>query len=483
MPTATIPTPREVFNPPPEKTAFTETATLELVEASGATGRRMRVQLITPGWGSSGYYSEAVLKEAARQRVFPAGTTMYIDHQTLSESVDRIHGERSMKDLAARFTSDAVWDDNAKALVAPQVEAFGPWRPVLAEMKDHVGVSIRSFGMAEMGEAEGRTGPIVKSIDYAQSVDFVAEAGRGGRILQLLESARADLGEARNVGQWLEARLHLAFTEIADHMYGEGRLSRDERIALSSAISDALTGFATRVEAEAPQLLARDLWQGPEASEQAETSLGGTDGDAPPPGGDTIDAAEAAAAATPPVPAAPAAGSTADPSAPPVDVEIQESKEDTMTDTPGAGTAPPSLPTVRQATEAELAETRRELAQTRARERARIILGESLRDQWVPPSTVTRITESLLAALPLTQEMKLDEAELSKRVVRELSQAEAEIAEALGAAGLGRPRDLGHISDPTLGGLGQDQIDARLEESFRSLGLSESATKTAVKGR
>ena len=66
------------------------------------------------------------------------------------------------------------------------------------------------------------------------------------------------LQEARNVGEWLEARIHLMFTEIADGMFGDGRLTRDERIALSSAIGDALDAFRAQVESAAAQLYTRD---------------------------------------------------------------------------------------------------------------------------------------------------------------------------------------------------------------------------------
>lgn len=71
------------------------------------------------------------------------------------------------------------------------------------------------------------------------------------------------LQEARNVGEWLEARLHLMFTEIADGMFGEGRLTREERISLSSAIGGALDAFRSAVEAGAKQLYSRDPWSEP----------------------------------------------------------------------------------------------------------------------------------------------------------------------------------------------------------------------------
>ena len=75
-----------------------------------------------------------------------------------------------------------------------------------------------------------------------------------------------NLREARNVGEWLEARLHLMFTEIADEMFGQGRLTRDERIALSSAIGGALDAFRSTVEGSAAQLYQRDPYQEPESS-------------------------------------------------------------------------------------------------------------------------------------------------------------------------------------------------------------------------
>lgn len=71
------------------------------------------------------------------------------------------------------------------------------------------------------------------------------------------------LQEAANTGAWLESRLHLMFTEIADNMFGEGYLTRDERIALSSAIGAALEAFRAEVEATAAQLYQRARWQEP----------------------------------------------------------------------------------------------------------------------------------------------------------------------------------------------------------------------------
>lgn len=225
---------------------------------------RLLIHLITPGWGSSGFYPQDVLEAAGRDRVFPAGTHMYIDHPAESEQYDR--PERTIKDLAAVLVEDAHWDAAAGGLVA-EARVFSHWRAPLAEMADVIGVSIRGTADSEIGEAEGRRGRIMKRLDEGISVDFVTHAGRGGKVAQVIESARVRVQEARNAGQWIESRIHRDFTVLADEMAGEGRLTREERITLSSAIGDALAAFVAKVEAEAPQLYQRDVWDEPDPRE------------------------------------------------------------------------------------------------------------------------------------------------------------------------------------------------------------------------
>lgn len=244
-----------------ESTAFATAATP--AEGPG----RILVQLITPGWGSSGYYSQDLLEAAGRDRIWPAGTHMYVDHPAESEMFDR--PERTVKDLAAVLTEDARWDADAGALVA-EARVFSHWRQPLAEMADVIGVSIRGSADGDIGEAEGRTGKVFTRLTHGESVDFVTRAGRGGKVAQVIESARHRVTEARNVGQWVESRIHRDFTVLADEMFGDGRLTREERITLSGGIGDALAAFVARIEADAPGLYERDVWdQAPEARSAA----------------------------------------------------------------------------------------------------------------------------------------------------------------------------------------------------------------------
>lgn len=159
---------------------------MKLREAGTAvkqSGGRYLIQLITPGKGSSGTYTEESLKQAGVDRVFKAGTLMMIDHAT--DEQETLRPEGSIRDLAAVLDEDARWDDRAGALVA-EAKVFDHWRPILEGMKDHIGVSIRAAGEVE----ETADGRVVTKITEARSVDFVTKAGRGGKILEILESER-----------------------------------------------------------------------------------------------------------------------------------------------------------------------------------------------------------------------------------------------------------------------------------------------------
>lgn len=249
---------------------ITESSTAFTATPVEGTKTDFLIDLITPGWGSSGYYSAKVLEQAAKDGVFSAGIHMHLDHQSLEDQIAQPAG--SLKDFAAFLREEAIW--NGEAIQAP-VRAFSPYAPLLNEMKDVIGVSIRASAEVSQGEAEGRRGQIIDKLVEINTVDFVTHAGRGGKIVAVLESALGDtltsavamarLKEARNIGQWMESRLHLELTRIADDMFGDGRLTREERISLSSAIGQALTTFASQLEDEQPQLYTRDLWEEPTA--------------------------------------------------------------------------------------------------------------------------------------------------------------------------------------------------------------------------
>lgn len=165
---------------------------VKLNEAATASDRksgRMTIQVLTPGWGSSGYYSKDVCEAAAD--LVAVGTQMYLDHPHQDGSGLDVHGNRSIRDLAAVITEAGHWDDGAQAVIA-EATVTAPYRDFLADenLAPHIGLSIRGSASDVIeGEAEGRTGQLIESVAAITSVDFVSRAGRGGKVLQVLESA------------------------------------------------------------------------------------------------------------------------------------------------------------------------------------------------------------------------------------------------------------------------------------------------------
>lgn len=484
------------------------------VATSEATsGRRQRIELITPGWGSSAYYPQDVLEAAGAAGVFPAGTHMYFDHRRGDGSRLDERGNRSLRDLAAVLAEAAVWDpaggeDGTGALVA-EATVFGPYHELLGdqEFTESIGVSVTAVAEVEKGTAEGRPGTIVKQLVEGRSVDFVTRAGRGGRIVQILESAAVEVEESRNVGQWIESRIHRDFTVTADDMAGEGRLTREERISLSAAIGDALNAFVTRLEADQPQLYTRDLWDNPtdtvatameshrrgirrtsEASvndrrEQLDTAVREpfTDSDEDwawvrdfdedkglvwfERGGTSVGTFEQAftiadddasvsltgdpvevTVRTTYVPVDPAGRTT------------EESEEDTMAE---VTIEEAELNGLRedagrvQTVESERDELRTENAQLRAREsavtHARTRVTEANGD--LAPATVDRIVASATATVPLTEAGELDTAALDTAVDSARTTEESYLAGLAESSGTGTPRGFGRTHQP-----GKDEV-------------------------
>lgn len=173
-------------------------------------GKRYRVRLIEgPRWGSSGYYTTEALDSAPS--LFE-GRKAYLDHPTATETTDR--PERSLRDLVGHYENVAREPDGVWGELVP--------RPHMAELvaslasNNDLDVSIRAMAEAAPGEVDGRSGLIIRRLTDARSVDLVTEAGAGGRVYELIESARQE----------------------PDHEVVE-RLARDRRDQVQRAVQDA----------------------------------------------------------------------------------------------------------------------------------------------------------------------------------------------------------------------------------------------------
>ena len=152
------------------------------------------VKAIAAGRGSSGYYGEQMLEQAAP--LFN-DVQMFWDHPSVDEEANR--PERSLRDLAGVFT-------NARYDTAPDgpgvygiARVFAPFREALREMAPYIGLSIYGFGTSEPGEVDGEQVDVV-TLEEIRSVDFVTLPGAGGKVLALFESMRHKEGSMEHEG-------------------------------------------------------------------------------------------------------------------------------------------------------------------------------------------------------------------------------------------------------------------------------------------
>lgn len=486
----------------PDQQALTER--VPLAEAAGGQtpkGRRFRARIIAGDvQGSSGFYPAKMLKRDAA--VFREGLPVFLDHPGATESYDR--PERSVRDLAGRLATTAVYERDG---LYADVEVYPHWAPVVEAMAGDIGMSIRASGTVEPSQEEGVRGPIVTALTEAASVDFVTAAGAGGKIVALLESARAQSGdllrkavdtrvipksdaevedtrltEARNVAAWLESRIHSLFTQIADDMYGEGHLTRDERITCSGAIGDALQAFTSRIEADAAHLYQRDLWDDPEPAP-----------------------AEVSETAAPIVPAPPAAtleesrmSGTNQQGAPEGGASTETEVTEAVTATARAAVAEAerdqyrasaqALTEAQQAQaraiaerDAAVAESRRLVANDAARRAVSRLVAESGLPGEIGALVAPRVESAVLDRVPLNESGQPNGQALDAAIVAAIEAERTYAARLLEAHGVGDPRGLGATEGTET--LSESDFNTAMESVFTGVGLNADVAKAAAKGR
>ncbi|MET9339267.1 hypothetical protein [Nonomuraea sp. NPDC003804] len=473
---------------------------VSLAEAAGGQapkGRKFRARIIAGDvQGSSGYYPAAMLKRDAG--VFREGLPVFLDHPGATESYDR--PERSVRDLAGRLASTAVYERDG---LYADVEVYPHWAPVIEAMASDIGMSIRASGTVEASQQEGVRGPIVTGLTEAASVDFVTAAGAGGKIVALLESARAQSGdllrkavdtrakpkgeaevederltEARNVGHWIESRIHRSFTEMCDDMFGEGRLTRDERISLSNAIGEGLGAFNRVVAEKVPHLYERDLWDDITPSESA--AMSETLHDEP--------------TTTDPAPSEVAESQNEPGSSPAVENEregeMPELNEDQARELEEArkNLEAEKAQALQEAAaaKAEAEKALKEAARLRAAESARPIAVQMVTQADMPAAARVRVLDEALKQVPLTEDNKLDEAGFKARVDQLVTAEASYLASLAEAAGVGQVRGLGESTTSVAAEQERGNaslIASQLEEAYKRRGMSDEAAKLAAAGR
>jgi len=152
------------------------------------SGNHWRAVLVTPGKGSSGTYSEAMLKEYG-PKAFPKGTHSYVGHPN-SE-----YEQRDPKNLMGVLAEDAYWEEGVG--VVGKLDIMPHWKDFVEAVAPHTGLSIYAMGSGNDESGEMVVESLIPAID--NSVDLVSYPGRPGSGLaeKLYESARRAFVEKR----------------------------------------------------------------------------------------------------------------------------------------------------------------------------------------------------------------------------------------------------------------------------------------------
>lgn len=158
-----------------------------LASSVQVTGSKARYLIITPGEGSSAVYTREILEQAVADKVFPAGTQSHANHDTETDTAERPEGD--IRNLVGSLTTDAYWDETLGGLVA-EVKIGTAWREFISDHHDVIGTSISA--KAELNP-DGSLARLVP--DPFNRVDLVTVAGRGGKIVELLEHSKPTMNK------------------------------------------------------------------------------------------------------------------------------------------------------------------------------------------------------------------------------------------------------------------------------------------------
>lgn len=232
---------------------MTKTITLQETTAAPPVkkGNRWRVIAARPGQGSSGFYSEDLLREQG-PAAFEKNAQSFINHDV----------SRNPKDLIGIFPEGFYFDEDEKALVG-ELQVFSHWVDFVEEVAPHVGMSL--FAAGEVDE----DGNVVRLIpDRQNGVDLVSRPGLIGSGIaeKLYESAvhassnEPGVNAAREGKETMELEkqveeLTKTVGDLAEHVKSlvSTQVAEAEQTAQveadEAAVAEALDAFESRVAA------------------------------------------------------------------------------------------------------------------------------------------------------------------------------------------------------------------------------------------
>lgn len=137
------------------------------------------------------------------------GLKMYVNHEDDQTTIKR--GARDLKDWVATIkTTEATTDSEGKVSGFGNIVVHSPWfKDLLKSAKEsgvmqHLGASINAFCKGSRQKVEDKWVNVIEGFPVPVSVDFVSEAGAGGKVLNFQESYYDD-DERSSDMKWNEA--------------------------------------------------------------------------------------------------------------------------------------------------------------------------------------------------------------------------------------------------------------------------------------
>jgi hypothetical protein len=204
-----------------------------LIESTSTTltqsGKRWKGILARPGQGSSGFYSEEVLREFGPAALAP-GSKAFADHNP----------DRQVRDIVGIYPEGARYEEGV-GLVG-ELEVFPHWADFVEAVAPHVGLSIYMMGETDVD------GNIVELMPNRQnSVDLVAYPGLEGSgiVERLYESAVARSRQIENsVGQ---LTVDDVVTAIVEDEKMENQMDEQKIVALFEALTAKVDALDVKV--------------------------------------------------------------------------------------------------------------------------------------------------------------------------------------------------------------------------------------------
>lgn len=212
------------------------------VPQKGSKPGRWLATLITPGQGSSGFYSEEMLREfGPKALAFKAKA--HVTHNRLA------NGEPDPFQMWGFLAEDAYYKDGV-GLVG-EIEVLPSWRDKVEEVAPHTGLSVYVAG-----EVDDDGNVVALLEDVQNGVDLVSYPGRpgSGLVEKLYEAMKASAENGGGNGTSTEAadskeREHKMSDELKAQITALETLIRDKFAALETQVGTIVTLSESAAEA------------------------------------------------------------------------------------------------------------------------------------------------------------------------------------------------------------------------------------------